>query len=122
MSCSRTGTSICSRSGSSRTVTRFPPSPVSSHAGGVRSRTSTLWRTMIMLVRLGPQRHDVALAEAVGGDVDPPAVHVDVAVAHELAGLGRVAAHPAADDVVEAQLEERSMSSPVTPGRRLASS
>ena len=49
---------------------------------------------------------DVTLADLVAGDGDPAAVDVDVAVAHELAGL--VAARPPAGpvhDVVETQLE-----------------
>src|SRR5690606_33405907 len=48
MSCSRTGTSICSRIGSSRTVTDLPPSPWSSQAGRRTSRVSRLcWMTII---------------------------------------------------------------------------
>ena len=56
--------------------------------------------------RLVAERDDVALADPVARDGDPPAVDVDVAVAHELAGLGAAGAPAGAeDDVVEAQLE-----------------
>src|SRR5690606_26502671 len=48
VSCARTGTSICSRSGSSRTVTDLPPSPWSSQAGTRTSSVSRLcWMTII---------------------------------------------------------------------------
>jgi len=57
--------------------------------------------------RLGRQRDDLALADAVARDVDPLAVDLDEAVAHELAGL-RTGARPAGavHDVVEALLEQ----------------
>jgi subfamily B ATP-binding cassette protein MsbA len=42
MSCSRTGMSICSRSGRSRTVALRSPTSTSSHCGTVRSSVSTL--------------------------------------------------------------------------------
>src|SRR5215207_342487 len=56
---------------------------------------------------LAPQRDDVALADPVAGDVDAPAVDVDVAVPDELPGL-RAGRRPAGavDDVVETPLEE----------------
>src|SRR5688572_11255925 len=58
------------------------------------------------LTRFGTQRHDVAFAHAIAGDVDPLAVDLDVAVADDLARL-RASSRPggAVDDVVEAQLE-----------------
>src|SRR4029450_588515 len=40
------------------------------------------------LAGLAPQADHVALADAVAGDVDPPAVDLDVAVIDELPGLG----------------------------------
>src|SRR5438874_162130 len=58
------------------------------------------------VARLGPDRDHVALAHLVARDGDPLAVHLDVAVAHELPGLGP--ARPptgAVGDVVEPQLE-----------------
>ena len=52
MSDSRTGTSMCSRIGKSRTVTSKPSPPVSSQGGIRRPRVSRLWRTTIRLARL----------------------------------------------------------------------
>src|SRR5262245_4958533 len=59
------------------------------------------------LAGLAPQADDVALADAVAGDVDPAAVDLDVAVVDELAGLG-AGGRPAGpvDDVVEPALEQ----------------
>src|SRR5690606_6827977 len=57
------------------------------------------------LAGLVAQADDVALADAVAGDVDPTAVDVDVAVVHELAGLRPGRRPPGAvHDVVEPQL------------------
>src|ERR1044071_9924053 len=56
--------------------------------------------------RLLLEGDDVALAHAVARDVDAPAIHRDVAVAHELAGLVAARAPPGTEgDVVEALLE-----------------
>src|SRR3954453_9826708 len=57
-------------------------------------------------LRLVPEGHDVAAGSRVARDRDALAVHRDVAVAHELAGLGAGRAPPGAEhDVVEPQLE-----------------
>ena len=64
------------------------------------------WMTIIVW-RLRRQRDDLALADAVAGDVDALAVDVDEAVVDELAGL-RAGGGPAGavHDVVEALLEQ----------------
>jgi hypothetical protein len=106
MSCSRTGTSICSRSGSSRTVTWNPPSPTSSHAGLSAVEGVDVVADHDHLLWTCPQLDDIALADPVAGDVHPAAVDVDVAVAHELAGLGTGGRPTGAEhDVVESLLE-----------------
>ena len=48
MSGSRTGTSICSRSGRSRTSALKSAGVTSSHIGTARSSVSTLWRSTII--------------------------------------------------------------------------
>src|SRR5439155_2617246 len=53
------------------------------------------------------QRDDVALAHLIAGDGDAPAIHLDVAVAHELAGLSAAGAPAGPEgDVVEPGLEQ----------------
>jgi hypothetical protein len=52
MSCSRTGTSICSRSGRSRTIALKSSAVTSSHIGTVRSSVSRLWRSTIIFCAL----------------------------------------------------------------------
>ena len=88
MSCSWTGSSMCSRSGSENTRTsnavpdRLQPGrelPVE----GVHVAAD-----VEELTRRGLEGHHVALAYPVAGDGDPLAVHQHVAVADELAGLG----------------------------------
>ena len=96
-----------SRWGRSRTVTCLPPSPVSS-----QPTTRAVERVDVVLDDdhrrgLGRELDDLALADAVAGDVDPLAVDLDQPVADELAGL-RAGAGPAGavHDVVEAPLEQ----------------
>ena len=106
MSCSRTGTSMCSRCGRSRTVTWKPASPASSHCGiGAVERVEVV-ADDDHRPGLVAQGDDVALADRVAGDRDALAVDGDVAVADELAGLGPARAPAGAvGDVVEAELE-----------------
>ena len=105
MSCSRTGMSICSRMGSSRTVT-WNCSLRSSHAGACDPRRQVpLYDGEVLRSRT--QFDDVSLAKAVARDVGAAAVHIDVTVTHELASL-RAGGGPtgAVDDVVEPKLKE----------------
>ena len=61
---------------------------------------------LIVLAALLADLDDVALADLVGGDVDLLAVHLDVAVADELAGLGAGGGEAeGVDHVVEPELE-----------------
>ena len=94
MSCSRTGTSMWSRCGRSRTVTVLPPSPDSQppDEGPVEHVDVVLDHDHVAGLRR--ERHDVALADPVAGDVDPLAVDLDETVVHELAGL-RAGGRPA---------------------------
>ena len=106
MSCSRTGTSMCSRSGMSRTV------DLEARVSGLQPRRALAIERVEVVAdddhRAGlvAQLDHVALADLVARDRHPAAVDLDVAVAHELAGLG-AARSPAGPehDVVEALLE-----------------
>src|SRR5437868_7761841 len=61
---------------------------------------------LVVLAALLANLDDVALADLIGGDVDLLPVHLDVAVAHELAALGAGRGEAErVDDVVEPQLE-----------------
>ena len=67
---------------------------------------STAWRIWSFLRLFSRTWIDIPLASLVGRDVDFLAVHLDVAVAHELARLGaRRGESEGVDDVIEPQLE-----------------
>ena len=107
MSCSRTGISICSRSGRSRTVALNSPALTSSHCGAAAVEGVDVVPDDDHLLRLGRQRDDVVLAHDVRRDRHTLAVDQHVAVAHELTRLAAARRERGAEhDVVEAQLEQ----------------
>src|SRR6266849_1284511 len=96
MSCSCTGVSISARSGYLRIL---PVSP-----------SWSAWSQGAADDRLGRgtrlERDDVVRLDLIAGDVHAAAVHVEVAVADELAGLrARGGEAEPVDDVVEPRLE-----------------
>ena len=104
MSCSWIDSSICSRWGTTRTVTLKPLSPVSSQPGHVAVEHVEVALHVEVLAGDVLQGHDFAGTNAVRRDVDALAVDADVTVAHELAGLGaRRTPAGAVGDVVETQ-------------------
>ena len=106
MGCSRTGTSMWARWGTSRTATLLPPSLTSSQPDRTVEHVEVV-ADDDHLHRLLAERDHLAGTHPVAGDVDPLAVDVDQAVVDELAGL-RTGSGPAGavNDVVEAQLEQ----------------
>jgi len=94
MSCSRIDSSICSRWGTTRTVTENPFSAVSSQPGRTVQDVEIALDVEV-LARDVLQRHDLAGTHAVRGDRHALAVDRDVAVTHELAGWARLAPQPA---------------------------
>jgi hypothetical protein len=106
MSCSWTGSSMCSRSGGFSTATAKPASPVSSQAGAGGPGCPCCGAPRSSRGCRGLEGDDVALADPVARDGDPLAVDQHVAVADELAGLAAAGAPAGPEDhVVEAQLE-----------------
>ena len=106
MSCSCTGSSMCSRRGRENTRTSKPVAHRLQPRRKLAVEGVHVAADVEQLTGRGLEGHHVALADPVAGDGDPLAVDQHVAVAHELAGLGP-AGPPAGPEghVVETQLE-----------------